>query len=123
MIKVIKAGYYSIIQDLGRFGFQQYGVPVSGVMDRYSSKLANALLNNEKNAAVLEITITGPMLQFNCNTLICVSGADISPRLNNESIKLNHVVIIKMGDVLSFGKLQYGFRSYLAVSGGFQWSG
>ncbi|MCH7525422.1 MAG: allophanate hydrolase subunit 2 family protein, partial [Bacteroidetes bacterium] len=75
MIKVIKAGFYSTIQDLGRSGFQKYGVPVSGVMDFYSAKLVNALLDNEKNAATLEITMTGPTLQFNCNTIICVSVA------------------------------------------------
>jgi biotin-dependent carboxylase-like uncharacterized protein len=120
MVKVIKAGFFTTLQDLGRFGFQQYGVPVSGVMDLYSAKLANALLNNDKNAAVFEITMTGPKLQFKCDTLICISGADISPQLNNASIKLNHVVKIRNGDVLSFGKLQYGFRCYLAVSGGFQ---
>jgi biotin-dependent carboxylase-like uncharacterized protein len=120
VVRVIKEGFYTTIQDLGRFGFQQYGVPVSGVMDRHSTKLANALLNNDKNAAVLEITMTGPSLKFNCDTLICISGADMSPQVNNNPIKLNHTAIIKRGDILSFGKLQYGFRSYLAVFGGFQ---
>jgi len=120
MIKVIKAGFYSTIQDLGRSGFQKYGVPVSGVMDFYSAKLVNALLDNEKNAATLEITMTGPTLQFNCNTIICVSGADISPKVNNEPIKLNSVVGIKRNDIVSFGKLNYGLRCYLAVSRGFQ---
>jgi len=120
MVKVLKAGFYTTIQDLGRNGFQKYGVPVSGVMDCHSSQLANALLDNDESDAILEITMTGPTLQFNTDTFICIAGADISPQLNDESIKLNHVVKIKKGDVLSFGKLQYGFRCYLSVSGGFQ---
>ena len=64
MIKVIKSGFYTTIQDLGRFGYQDFGVPVSGVMDEYSAQFANALLNNDKNDAVLEITMNGPTLQF-----------------------------------------------------------
>ena len=120
MVNVIKAGFYTTIQDLRRIGFQKYGVPVSGPMDIYSAKVSNALLHNHENDAVLEITMTGPTLQFNCETSICISGADISPRLNEESVKQNSVVTIKKGDILSFGKLNYGFRCYLAVSGGFQ---
>lgn len=120
MVKIIKSGFYSTIQDLGRFDYQHYGVPVSGVMDQYSAKLANALLNNDENAAVLEITMTGPILQFTSETLICISGADMSPLVNNKRIKLNHVINLGKEDILSFGKLNFGFRCYLAVLGGFQ---
>lgn len=95
MVKVIKTGFYTSVQDLGRIGFQKYGVPVSGAMDYYSVRVANALLDNDENDAILEITLTGPTLQFNCNTIICISGADISPKLNNKPIKLNTVVSIK----------------------------
>lgn len=120
MVKVIKKGFYSTIQDLGRYGFQQFGVPVSGVMDLYSARIANAILDNHENDALLEITMTGPTLQFNCDTIISISGADISPKLNNKSINLNAIVSIKKNDILSFGKLNYCFRCYLAVFGGFQ---
>lgn len=120
MVKVIKPGFYTTIQDLGRFGYQDYGVPVSGVMDQYSAQFANALLNNNEHDAVLEITMTGPTLVFQCHTLICISGADLSSKLNDLSIKVNTVIAVKPNDMLSFGKLNYGFRSYLAVSGGFQ---
>lgn len=120
MVSVIKTGFYSTIQDLGRIGFHKYGVPVSGVMDIYSAKVSNALLHNDENDAVLEITMTGPTLRFNCETSICISGADLSPRLNEESVKQNSAVTIKKDDILSFGKLNYGFRCYLAISGGFQ---
>ena len=120
MVEVLKPGFYTTVQDLGRFDYQHYGVPVSGVMDRYSAGLANALLNNTKNAAVLEITMTGPKLRCNGDTLMCISGADISPRINSDAVKLNLVIAVKSGDLLSFGKLRFGFRCYLAVSGGFK---
>jgi allophanate hydrolase subunit 2 len=76
-------------------------------------------LNNNENDAVMEITMTGPSLEFLCHTLICISGADLSPKLNDLGIKLNSIIEVKPNDKLSFGKLNYGFRSYLAVSGGF----
>lgn len=120
MVRVIKSGFYTTIQDLGRVGYQDYGVPISGTMDHYSAQFANALLNNDKNDAVLEITMTGPTLEFHCHASICISGADMSPKLNDSSIKLNAAIVVKPNDIVSFGKLNYGFRSYLAVYGGFQ---
>lgn len=120
MVKVISPGFFSTIQDLGRMDYQEYGVPYSGVMDRYSAKLANALLGNDKDDALLEITMTGPKLHFNIDTYISITGADMSPALNGVSIKQNNVVKVGAGDVLSFGRLKGGFRVYLAVSGGFQ---
>ncbi|WMI65370.1 biotin-dependent carboxyltransferase family protein [Aestuariibaculum sp. YM273] len=118
MIKVLKQGFYTSIQDFGRFNCQQYGVPYSGVMDRYSAGLANAILGNAPDLAVIEMTVLGPALQFECNTFICVTGADISPKINNENIQKNKPVEINKGDVLSFGRLKKGVRGYLAVLGG-----
>ena len=122
MVRVINPGIYSTIQDLGRFGFQKFGVPISGVMDSYSAKLANTILINDDNDAVLEITIKGPILEFQTETAICISGADLSPKLNSVSIENNKPILIKKGNILSFGKLNSGIRSYLAVLGGFQTS-
>lgn len=120
VIKVLSPGLYSSIQDLGRMGFQQYGVPYSGVMDAYSAALANHVLGNEESAAVIEMSMTGATLQFNRETCICISGADMSPKLNDNPIHLNKIIKVNAGDVLSFGKLNIGFRSYLAVLGGFK---
>ena len=119
MVKVLKAGFYTSIQDLGRFGHRDKGVPVSGAMDESSLKKANLLLENDVNAAVMEITMTGPTLQFEVPTFICIAGADMTPKLNDEAVDNYKVIKINSGDVLSFGKLQHGFRSYLAVKGGF----
>lgn len=119
MIEVLKSGFYSTIQDLGRFGSENYGVPISGSMDQFSSSLANKILGNNENDAVMEITMTGPMLRFLLNTKISITGANISPSINDHSIDLNKVINVKKGDVLSFGKLIFGIRSYIGVSGGF----
>ena len=78
MIKILNTGFYSTIQDFGRVGFQQYGVPYSGVMDRKSAALANVLLGNDKNDGVIEMTMTGARLQFKTATYIVLSGADMS---------------------------------------------
>lgn len=120
MVKVLNPGFFSTVQDMGRLGFQHFGVPVSGAMDAYSAKIANAVLDNHKNAAVIEMTMLGATLQFNCATNICVSGADMSPKINSNPIKLHKNIAVKSGDVLSFGKPKYGFRCYLAIFGGFK---
>lgn len=119
MIEILAPGFYSTIQDLGRTGFQEYGVPYAGVMDRNAALMANSLVGNKASLAVMEITMTGPKLRFLCDADICMSGADISPKVNEKSVKINKRIALKSGDVLSFGKLNYGFRCYLAVSGGF----
>ncbi|GAA4951302.1 biotin-dependent carboxyltransferase family protein [Algibacter agarivorans] len=120
MVKVLKSGFYSSIQDFGRIGFQDYGVPYSGVMDRYAASMVNALLGNNENEAVIEMTMTGVTLQFDCETLICLSGAYMSPKLNDLLIQNNKVTKVNKNDVLSFGKLESGFRCYLAILGGFE---
>ena len=120
MIRVLHSGFYSTIQDSGRIGFQQYGVPYSGVMDAYSAALANHILGNKENAPVIEMTMTGATLQFYCDTYICITGADMIPEINDTKIPLNKSIKIVSGDMLSFGKLTKGFRCYLAVLGGFK---
>lgn len=120
MIKVLQTGLYSTIQDLGRLGSQEYGVPYSGVMDRQAAVYANSLLGNDVNNAVLEMSITGATLKFECDTLICISGANMNLMLNDVTIRNNKVFKVSKSHVLSFGKLESGYRSYLAVLGGFK---
>ena len=119
MIKVLKAGFYSTIQDQGRFGQRSFGVPVSGAMDLYSSQFANALLGNDIQDAVLEMTMTGAELQFLKPTIISITGAEMQPKLNNQPFKMFIATTVNANDILSFGGLTKGFRTYLAVKGGF----
>lgn len=120
MLKVLKAGFFTSIQDLGRFNHRKKGVPVSGCMDQQSVYKANALLENDANCAVLEFTMTGPSLLFEKDTFIVLSGAIISVTLNNEPVQNYKVYHVHKGDILSYGKLKKGFRTYLAIKGGFR---
>lgn len=120
MVEVLTTGFYTSVQDCGRFGMQQYGVPVSGAMDLRSSAYANQIIGNDKSSAVLEITMTGPTLKFNEDTVICITGADMTAMCNDIIIRQNRRTPINAGDLLSFGKLKNGFRTYLAILGGFQ---
>lgn len=119
-IEVIRPGLFSTIQDMGRTGYLKYGVPLSGVMDKYAAKTGNLLLQNPGTAAVLELTITGPTLLFHGPAGIALSGADFSPRINGKSVPHNSVLNVGIGDELSFGRRRYGCRSYLSIQGGFQ---
>lgn len=118
-VEVLQPGLFSSIQDRGRFGSMEYGVPVSGVMDSYAAGLANLLLKNPADAVVLEITLSGPKLRFSAATSIVVTGAELSPQINGRVIENNHVLPIDAGDTLSFGKRSLGARAYLAIQGGF----
>ena len=119
MLKVLKAGFYTTVQDSGRFHFRNKGVPVSGVMDEMSVFKVNSLLENDLLSAVLEITMTGPTLVFEEETYIALGGAKMLATLNNLPIQNYKVYQIEVGDILSFGRLVKGFRSYLGVKGGF----
>lgn len=118
MIEVIKSGLFSSIQDLGRSGYRKYGVPVSGAMDQFSSRLANQLVGNDEDAAVLEVTMLGPTLRFtvDCNVAIC--GARFSLSLDNTSVPMDQCIYIQAGQTLHFGSCPIGVRAYLAVQGG-----
>jgi len=120
MLKVLKSGFYTTLQDEGRFEFRHKGVPVSGTMDDLARFRVNTLLENDAAVAVLEITMTGPTLIFEESTYVCLGGARLSATLNNEPIDNYHVYQINPGDILSYGRLEKGFRGYLGIKGGFQ---
>ena len=120
MVNVIKPGMFSTVQDKGREGLQSYGIPQSGSMDSFSSDLGNKILGNAINVAVLEITMVGPVLEFESPTFICITGADLSASVQNMNIPMNTVIPIKSNDILSFGALKSGLRAYIAVLGGFK---
>jgi antagonist of KipI len=119
MIKVIKPGLLTTIQDLGRYGYQKYGVIVSGSMDPLAHKISNLLVGNAVDEAVLEITLMGPALEFEGTSLISICGGDLSPTINGKPVPLRRSLLIKAGSVLKFGASKNGCRSYLAIAGGF----
>lgn len=117
-ITILDGGLLTTIQDKGRTGFQQYGMPVSGVMDDYSMRVGNLLVGNEPYEAVLETTILGPTVQFNENTMIALTGANMKPQINRKSVTMWRSILVNPGDVLTFGGLISGCRSYIALAGG-----
>lgn len=118
MIKIVKPGFYASVQDFGRFGYRNIGVPVSGVMDRYSSTLANQIVGNTPQDAVLEITLGGTLLKVEREHIICVSGANFNATLNHQYFPLNTLREVKPGDLLSFKFPQKGSYVYVAIQGG-----
>lgn len=119
-ITVTQPGLLTTIQDRGRWGYGKIGMPVAGVMDDYAARLGNLLLGNAEGAPVLEMTLIGPVLQFQIPTYFILTGGDLQPRLSGRPIALWTVQQSQPGDVLSFAGAAYGCRTYLAVAGGFQ---
>ncbi|MFK9094606.1 biotin-dependent carboxyltransferase family protein [Bacillus salipaludis] len=119
-VTVIKPGFLTTVQDLGRRHYRIFGVSVSGVMDSVSFRLANILVGNDLNEAALEVTLVGPRLQFNASSVIAITGADLTPLLNGQPIQMWKALKVQKGDELHFGGCQYGARSYIAFAGGVQ---
>ena len=114
---MVKPGWCTTVQDLGRHGYQHYGVSVSGAMDRLGLVIANRLVNNPDVAAALEITIVGPELLFEDAAVLAITGADLSPAIDGHSVPIWTTVAIQAGSRLTFGRRRTGARSYLAVAG------
>jgi biotin-dependent carboxylase-like uncharacterized protein len=118
VFEVLWPGPLATIQDLGRFGYQQYGVPVSGAMDGLALRIANRLLDNDEYAAGLECTLLGPKLKFLNDTLIAITGGDLAPLLNNHPLPMWEVIQVQKGDILSWRGMRNGCRAYLSIAGG-----
>ncbi|MFD1588258.1 biotin-dependent carboxyltransferase family protein [Halorientalis brevis] len=119
MIDVLNPGLSTTVQDAGRPGHYHIGMPPSGAMDQFAHAVANYLVGNDEDAATLEMTYQGCDLEFGESALIAVTGADMSPTLDDEPIPTWTAVEVDAGQELSFEFSQDGVRSYLAVAGGF----
>ncbi|GAB5339535.1 urea carboxylase [Pseudomonas fluorescens] len=121
-VEVLSAGTQTSVQDYpGRLGYWAVGVPPSGPMDSRALRLGNRLLGNRDGAAALEITMSGPMVRFNCAAVVAVTGADIPLLLNEQAVPMNTALLIAPGSVLSLGSIAGpGARSYLCLRGGLQ---
>lgn len=118
-LQVVAPGLLTTVQDTrGRPGFERYGVPVSGALDPYAAVAANALVGNEPNAALLEITLVGPTLRFGVSTAFGLAGADLSADLDGQPVAPGWSWFARAGSVLSFGERRSGARTYLAFAGG-----
>ncbi|GAA4362613.1 biotin-dependent carboxyltransferase family protein [Kangiella marina] len=116
-IKVLKAGLLTTVQDLGRCGYREFGIATNGVLDEYSCEIANWLVGNDKNQAVLEVTHIGPTLEFTTAVTVGIAGAKFDIYINDQQVMMNSTLHLKKGDVLKFGKLHTGARAYVAFAG------
>lgn len=116
---VLQPGPMTTIQDLGRFGYQQFGVPQSGAMDNYAYRIGNLIVGSEQGAPSLEITLFGLRLRLLRDTMVAITGADLAPALNGNPIPMWEALPVKRGDIISFPRLKSGCRAYLAAVGGF----
>lgn len=112
----IKAGFFTTVQDQGRTGYQKSGFSVSGVMDRRAFILANLLIDNPENEAVLEFTMIGPTLKFTSDTIIAITGGDFSPKLNGKEVARYTAIYVHKNDVLEMGYAKNGSWGYIAFS-------
>ena len=117
-IKIINPGAMTTVQDEGRFGYMDSGISESGAMDKYSYRKANYLVGNKNGEALLEITLMGPEMTFDCDTLFGYMGAEMEATLDGEQIERGRTYLAKEGQNLKFGFAKNGIRAYLAFAGG-----
>jgi antagonist of KipI len=114
-LRIIKAGVFDTIQDLGRYGFQHLGINPGGVMDHFAAQAANMLVGNNTDEPVIELHFPASIFLFECETLIAIGGADFSASINGEEISLWQPIIVGKNSVLQFQKWKQGARCYLAA--------
>ena len=117
-ITVLNPGLLTTVQDQGRIGYQQFGVSVSGVMDPRAATVANILVGNDDNEAVLECTMMGPQLQFDKANCIAITGGDLMPTLDGKPIPNYTAIKVEAGQVLKFTMPKTGCRAFIAFAGG-----
>jgi len=118
-LRIIKPGIADSIQDMGRFGFQQLGIIPGGVMDRIAAIVANALLGNNINEAVLEMHFPAATIFFETSMLIALSGADFCAEINGKEVMTNQPILVPANSELRFAKNKKGSKVYLSVEDGF----
>ena len=119
-LEVLQPGVLSTIQDLGRYGYQQYGVSVSGAMDKFALRVANLLVGNGEGEAGVEMTALGPRLRALADLTAAFTGGDFSPEINGGTAGMWKSLTLRKGDIVSFSPTapERGFRAYMAVTGG-----
>jgi len=119
-MRVAKPGFFTTVQDLGRYGYAHLGISPAGAADALSLRIANLLVGNEENAPALEMTLLGATLEFEANTVIAITGATCECRTGQDldRVPANTATELPAGAVLQCGSMTTGARSYLAVQGG-----
>ena len=117
-LNIIRAGFLTSVQDLGRTGFRQFGVTTSGALDSFALRVANLLVGNDEGAAGLEITLGGLQIRFEDERIVAWCGGEFDVQIGSRALPAGHVAHLQAGDELKFGRAQIGCRCWLAISGG-----
>lgn len=115
---VIRSGFQTSVQDLGRAGFRQFGVSTSGALDPFALRVANLLVENEEGATGLEITLGGLQLRFEDDRIVAWCGGEFDVQIGSRALPAGHVARLQAGEESKFGRAQSGCRCWLAISGG-----
>ena len=128
--EVIAGGLQTTVQDLGRPGYLNVGIATAGAQDAFSLRIGNLLVGNgagkpflvggDPGEAGLEVLLLGPTLKVLRSTVVAITGADLSCKLNGEPFSMWTAIRVSKGDIISFGRLVAGARAYLCVAGGIQ---
>jgi len=114
----VNSGVLTTVQDRGRMGHQRFGFHVSGAMDKRAYEIANVLVDNFNQEAVIEFAVMGPTIKFTEDTVIAITGADFAPVLNDIPVHMYHAIQIHKGDVLKLGFAKDGVWGYVSFAGG-----
>lgn len=118
MIRIAKPGLLTTVQDLGRPGYQQYGIVVGGALDSFAARVVNLCVGNDDNAALLEMAQTGPEIAFDRDALMAWGGGDFDPRIGGQPVPRDRPVRVAAGETVSFGPARAGLRAWMAIAGG-----
>ena len=121
-LKIVKAGMLDSIQDMGRYGYQQVGINPTGCIDKYAAVIANILVGNTHNEAVIEMRFPAAAIFFDEPTIIALSGADFNASINGNPIPINHAVIVNKNTTIQFLSPKNKSHCYLAIKGGMKLS-
>ena len=124
-VRVVDAGLFTTVQDLGRLGYREWGVSVGGSFDGRSAGIANALLGNPRECAVLEATLSGGVFEACCPLAFAIAGASVDATIlgadgHERRFRTPGCGMIRLGEKLVLGPIRNGARAYLAVKEGWQ---
>lgn len=117
-LQILKPGLHTTVQDLGRVGYQQFGIVVSGAMDQFAMRIANLLVGNDERESGLEMTLIGPTLKWQSSRWIALCGGNMQADIDGVAVPMWRPVFVEKGSVLRMQYAKSGCRAYLAVAGG-----
>jgi antagonist of KipI len=117
-IQILRAGFLTSVQDLGRDSFRQFGVSVGGALDPHALRVANLLVGNDELAAGLEVTFGGLHLRFADDRIATWCGGEFEARIGSTPVPPGHPFLLRDGEELAIDRPKIGCRAWLAISGG-----